>query len=301
MWSQCRCDMKTWKVCGDRRCRGADRRPGRRAARRCPCRRRRTPGRRSRAATHERVAAVGAGDGERQAGDDTPRDRPRWRAARPRAARSAASSLARTSRRGQGDRQRAARAPEPHAPSWRRAEPALRYCASAAGEHSASASSSVAVTVRMRSKRLMAKISATTLCSAATKSGASRSRICLGRDHQDPQADAADVLDAGEVEHERALGGGGIGHQRRERRLEVGGASMVDAAHRHGDDGVGDAARCDLQVHPSSGTRRPGGQGSRNQYRATARRRGAVCRRPALSPARRRRARRSAPGRRCRR
>jgi hypothetical protein len=51
--------------------------------------------------------------------------------------------------------------------------------ASAAGEHRAIASSSVAVTVRMRSKRLMAKISATTLCNEATRSGASPSRIFL--------------------------------------------------------------------------------------------------------------------------
>ena len=73
-------------------------------------------------------------------------------------------------RRGQRDRQRTPRPPEANPHHAAGPEPVLRYCASAADEPSASASSSVAVTVRIRSNRLMAKISATMPLSAATRS-----------------------------------------------------------------------------------------------------------------------------------
>ena len=69
----------------------------------------------------------------------------------------------------------------------------------------------------------------------------------LRRDHQNAQADAADVVDAGKIEHEDARAGHGSGHQWRQRRLELGSALMVNAAHGHGNDGIGDVARCDLQ------------------------------------------------------
>ena len=206
MWSQCRCDMKMWKVCGD-----------------AVAPRRRRLAERPQAAAHVAdeelgtagvdlhagaVAAVGAGGRERQAGED------RFevglageRAAARRAQR--AEQLFPHVASGQGDRERAPRPPEPHALHGAAEEPALRYCASAAAEHSAIASSSVAVTVRMRSKRLMAKISATTLLQRRDEERRFALAHLLGGDHEDAQADAADVLDPGEVEHERALGGRG--------------------------------------------------------------------------------------------
>ena len=153
--------------------------------------------------------------------------------------------LAAQARRGQRHRQRAARAPEAHA-LHRAADPPAapaRYAAAAASEHCASASSSVAHTTSTLSKRLMVKISATTLCSAATDSRASGGAHLLGGDHQHAQAHAADVFDAGEVEHQRALALAGLGQQRCQRGFEIGGTAVVDAAGGRGHDRVGVVVR----------------------------------------------------------
>ena len=201
------------------------------------------------------VAAVGAGGRERQAVDvaldvgvggeaaaATRRAARRRSLCRTPAAVSATGSEPRVPQK----RTRFMAAPAAPALPRRRARPASTAPARRARRRAPSST---------RSKRLIAKISRHDRLQRGDREPRLRVAHLLGGDHQHAQADAADVVDPGKVEHQGALGGRRGGHQRRQRRLELRSASMVDAAHGHGNDGVGDVARCDLQVHPSS--RRP--------------------------------------------
>ena len=107
--------------------------------------------------------------------------------------------------RGERDRERPARAPEPDAFHRAAGGRAPSKATSAAGENCPIASRTVGKTPSTRSKRLMAKISATIGCRFATAIFAPRRAQLLRGDHQDAQADAADVVDAREVEHQDAL------------------------------------------------------------------------------------------------
>ena len=90
------------------------------------------------------------------------------------------------------------------------------------------------------SKRLIAKISATTGCSAATAMRAPSRAHLLRRDHQHAQAHAADVVDAGEIEHETA--DIGTRPQRCERGFERRRPGKVGATGGRNDDDVSERA-----------------------------------------------------------
>lgn len=65
------------------------------------------------------------------------------------------------------------------------------------------------------------------------------------RHHQHAQADAADVLDRGEVEHERAVAR--RLRERRQRLLQAVGAGVIDAASGHCDDDIVETADRNVQ------------------------------------------------------
>jgi len=64
----------------------------------------------------------------------------------------------------------------------------------------------------------------------------------LRRDHHDAQPDAADVLNAGEIQYQRNLLVAALLQKRRQRFLELPGAGMIDATDGRGDDDVSKSA-----------------------------------------------------------
>jgi hypothetical protein len=89
------------------------------------------------------------------------------------------------------------------------------------------------------------------------QAGLRRAHLLRG-DHQHAQAHAADVVDAGEIQHQRAAAFGSAGHQRQQRGLEIGRAAVIDAARGCDHEGVGKLLRGDVHGATLVVRHRPG-------------------------------------------
>ena len=144
--------------------------------------------------------------------------------------------------------QRAASSPEADALHVIADLPAASNAASAVADSFSTASRTDADTSRMLSKRLIAKISRDHGLQPRDADPRAVRAHLLRRDHQDAQADAADVLDAGEIEDESALVGVRLREQRRQRLLELPCGGMIDAPHRRAHDDVGELSAGELHA-----------------------------------------------------
>ena len=190
-----------------------------------------------------RVAAVGSGHRRTRGRRRSARASASDAKVRPDAPRSAATIFWRTAGGGERDRQRAARAPEADALHRAAGGCAASKAASAgagklldgAAHRRKHAEHAIEAADRedLRDDRLQVR---------RRRSCAPARAQLLRRDHQDPQADAADVVDAGEIQHQRPSAAAGRLHERRQRGLELRGALVVDAADRRGNDDVGELA-----------------------------------------------------------
>ena len=145
------------------------------------------------------VAAVGAGSVKARPSRKRS-SRRRWRTAGRARARSAARNLCAHAGGGQRDRQRAAGAPEAHA---LHGAPAPRVGGERRPNSAPARRRRVGKTLTTWSKRLISKISRTTAAAPPPRLRLALAQL-LGGHHQDAQADAADVVDLRQVEHQGA-------------------------------------------------------------------------------------------------